>query len=231
MPIAIEKKTGALASHPGTRPHRTPAQQAVLAFMRLRERVLDTLWIGPRNKLYGHFLEADAITIGRAPRIRGRGSIQIGEKFVALDNLWLEAIDYLDGYQGNIIIGSRVTCGNSVHIAATNLVSIGNDVLMGSRVMITDHNHGIYNGNGQSSPEQLPSERVLSKELQTVVDDKVWIGDGVVLLAGSYIGRGSIIGANSVVRGYIPAASIAAGNPAKVIKKYSFELKEWSSLH
>jgi lipopolysaccharide O-acetyltransferase len=114
-----------------------------------------------------------------------------------------------------------------VHVAATNSVRIGNDVLVGSRVIITDHNHGIYKGDVQSSPLERPADRLLSSSAETVVEDNVWIGDGVVVLPGSHIGRGSIIGANSVVNGTIPEYCMAGGIPARPIRVYDVKSKSW----
>ena len=103
-------------------------------------------------------------------------------------------------------------------------------MLIGSRVIITDHNHGLYKGSPQSTPFERPAERTLSSDVETIVEDKVWIGDGVVVLPGSRIGAGSIIGANSIVNGVIPAHCIAAGSPARVLRLYDFDAKAWLSI-
>ena len=63
-----------------------------------------------------------------------------------------------------------------------------------------------------------------------IIHDDVWIGEMVSILPGVEIGKGSIIGANSVVTKYIPDYSIAAGNPAKVIKQYNFNTKRWEKI-
>jgi len=60
-----------------------------------------------------------------------------------------------------------------------------------------------------------------------IIEDNVWIGDGVVVLAGVTIGEGSIIAANAVVSRDIPPACIAAGAPALPIKKYDSNAKCW----
>jgi acetyltransferase-like isoleucine patch superfamily enzyme len=52
-----------------------------------------------------------------------------------------------------------------------------------------------------------------------VIEEGVWIGAHAIILKGARIGKGSIIGAGAVVSGEIPPMSIAAGNPAKVVKK------------
>ena len=57
-----------------------------------------------------------------------------------------------------------------------------------------------------------------TKALPITVEDEVWIGGGSIVLAGVTIGRGSVIGAGSVVTKSIPAHCVAVGNPCKVIK-------------
>jgi acetyltransferase-like isoleucine patch superfamily enzyme len=65
------------------------------------------------------------------------------------------------------------------------------------------------------------------KSRTTIIREHVWLGENVCVLAGSDIGKRSIIRSNSVVIGKIPEFSIASGNPAKVIKQYNFETKMW----
>jgi acetyltransferase-like isoleucine patch superfamily enzyme len=184
----------------------------------------------PRNALYGRLLGARDIKVGAGVRLRGADSIRIGKAFKALDHLWLEAVERDrsgNRYEPSLIIGDDVVFGFFVHVAATKRVEIGNHVLVGSRVIITDHNHGLYQGDLQSSPLEAPADRRLTPDRETIVEDNVWIGDGVVILPGSHIGRGSIIGANSVVNGTVPAHCIAAGLPARPIRFYDIESKRW----
>ena len=80
-----------------------------------------------------------------------------------------------------------------------------------------------------------PSLGDLPLKGDTVVGNDVWIGQNVTIMPGVHIGDGAIIGANSVVASDIPAYSIAAGNPCKVVKKrfddemidFLCELKWW----
>ena len=160
----------------------------------------------------------------------GVDSIRIGRGFRALDDLWLHAVesDSLGRcYKPVLTIGNDVVVGYSVHIAAAKCVRIGNNVLMGSRVIITDHNHGIYRGDSQSSPLDRPAARVLSCDSEVVVGDNVWIGDGAAILPGAHIGSGSIIAANCVVTGTIPKHCVAAGIPARIVKEYDFDAHSW----
>ena len=64
----------------------------------------------------------------------------------------------------------------------------------------------------------------MSSKGETIIGNKVWLGDNVVVLSGVKIGNNSIIGANSVVTKDIPSFSIAVGSPAKVIKTISQEV-------
>ena len=78
----------------------------------------------------------------------------------------------------------------------------------------------------QSSPLIPPVERdLVSNPIQ--IGNDVWLGENVTILPGVKIGNGSIIGAGAVVTFDVPDYHIAVGIPAKLIKKYSFEAKEW----
>ena len=63
-----------------------------------------------------------------------------------------------------------------------------------------------------------PNYRPLYSKGPVIIEDNVWIGEGAMIMPNIHIGKGSIIAANSVVTSNIPAYSIAAGVPAKVIK-------------
>jgi acetyltransferase-like isoleucine patch superfamily enzyme len=108
-------------------------------------------------------------------------------------------------------------------------VTIGNNVLMASKIYISDHNHGDYSGDVQDSPLIHPSIRKLSYSA-VEIQDYVWIGEMVSILPGVTIGEGSIIGANSVVSRSIPPFSIAVGAPARVVKSYNHILGRWERV-
>ena len=62
------------------------------------------------------------------------------------------------------------------------------------------------------------------------IEDNVWIGEGVCILPGVTIGSGSIVGAGSVVTKSLPPHTISVGNPAKPIKRYDFDRREWTPI-
>lgn len=162
--------------------------------------------------------------------IRGLRHIHIGANFSAGRHLWLEAIDEQNGqhYAPVIRIGSNVIVNDDVHVAAINSVTIGNDVLIASRVFISDHLHGRYDGPNGSSPLIPPRLREVGGAGPVTIGNNVWIGEMVAVLPGVSIGDGCVIGAGSIVTRDIPPASIAVGAPARVIKTYDFEKEMWT---
>lgn len=108
-----------------------------------------------------------------------------------------------------IIIGDN--CGfSAVVIGANDSIIIGNWVMAGANVLITDFDwHSMKpNDREHGIPESKP----------VVIADNVFIGYSSTILKGVTIGENSVIGANSVVTKNIPANVIAAGNPCKVIR-------------
>jgi len=184
-----------------------------------------------RNYLLSRKFGVHKIRMGPRARLRGLSRIQMGEDFAAGESLWLEAITRYNDQEFSpaIVIGQHVRISHFVHITATHHVEIGDDVLMGSKVMITDHNHGQYSRE-HTSPHVAPTLRPLDVDRSVFIGRKVWLSDGVVVTAGASIGEGSIIGANSVVQGNIPAFCIASGVPATVRKIFNQTTKQWCNV-
>ncbi len=163
--------------------------------------------------------------IRRPVYMRGRKYIALGDNFTSGVGMRLDAFSLHK--KVCIEIGNNVEINDYVHIGAINSVKIGNNVLIASKVFITDHHHGSYGHNGRhDSPMSAPRDRELSFSSVTI-EENVWIGEGVVILPGVTIGKGSIIGALSVVTRDIPSNCIAVGAPAKMIKKFNFKTARW----
>lgn len=117
-----------------------------------------------------------------------------------------------------LTIGNGCNLGEYNHITAVNRIVIGDNLLTGRFVLITDNSHGKFD------MEELnihPSHREIVSKGEVVIGNNVWLGDKVSVLPGVHIGDGCIIGANSVVTHDVPSFSIAAGSPAKVIRTIS----------
>lgn len=123
--------------------------------------------------------------------------------------------------------GKNIQLNDYVHITAMKNVTIGDNVLMASKIYISDCSHGSYSGDiYDSNPLVPPNERPLfSKEV--IIEDNVWLGEFVSVLPGVTIGKGTVVGANSVVSRSLPRYVIAVGSPACPIKKFNFETNKW----
>lgn len=160
--------------------------------------------------------------------IRGQKHIKWGTNFNVGVGCRLEA--YPENGEAVLTIGNNVQMHDYVHITATSKVIIGNDVLMASKIYISDTLHGSYTGNNDDSdPDVPPSLRPLSSK-SVVIGDRVWLGEFVSVLPGVTIGEGTIIGANSVVSKSLPSNVIAVGAPARPIKRFNFAIKKWEPI-
>lgn len=163
-------------------------------------------------------------------KIVGYQYISIGNRFSCGANLRLEAINSYSNirYYPNIQIGNNVKLNDDVHIACVNKIKFGNNVLIASKVYISDHNHGYYNS--RYSIQSLPIEPPMNRDLEVgkvIIGNNVWIGEMVNILPNVTIEDNSIIAAGSIVTKDVPKDSIVAGCPAKVIKKYNYSKSKW----
>jgi lipopolysaccharide O-acetyltransferase len=160
--------------------------------------------------------------------IRGRSRITWGKGFTTGVGLRLDALG--ESKKISIEIGNYVQINDYVHIGAIEKIKIGDNVLIASKVFISDHNHGQYNSFSElSNPNVNPCQRPLFSK-QVIIGNNVWIGEQACILPGVRIGDGAIIGAGSVVTKDVPALSIAAGNPAKVIRRFDVVTAEWKRV-
>ncbi|MBB6502410.1 DapH/DapD/GlmU-related protein [Pedobacter cryoconitis] len=158
--------------------------------------------------------------------LRGKKFISVDKGFTTGHGCRIEAYAEKNINSKTLIIGKNVQLNDYVHITAMYNVHIGDNVLIASKVYISDTAHGEYQSSSPSSPFEFPAERELVYD-GVRIEDNVWLGDGVCVLPGVTIGFGSIIGANAVVNKDIPAMSIAVGIPAKVVKVFNSELNIW----
>ena len=126
----------------------------------------------------------------------------------------------------SITIGNNCYIGFHFTALATDngKITIGDNVLFASNVLVTCENHGINPESDLPYMEQELSSKNVS------IGEGCWIGEKCCILPGVSIGKKSIIGAGAVVTKSIGDYSIAVGNPARVIKQYDFEKKEWKSI-
>ena len=105
---------------------------------------------------------------------------------------------------------------SNAYFVCQNEIRIGKQVMIGAGCQFYDTDFHPLNSQCRSG-EYRDDSKTRTKPI--VVEDKVFIGAGAIILKGTLIGEGAIIGAGSVVSGKIPPYEIWAGNPAKYIRK------------
>lgn len=180
--------------------------------------------------IYTKFFYKKARLIRRPIYIRGKKLLEYGNGFTTGYNCRIEMFGDYDENIKKIVIGNNCKIGDNVHLTSKEKIEIGDNVLVASHVFISDNSHGEYKGTiNDSDPNIPPDERkIISNPVK--IGDNTWIGENVCVLLGVNIGKGCIIGANSVVNKDVPDYCIAAGTPAKVIKKYNFTTKIWERV-
>jgi len=133
---------------------------------------------------------------------------------------------------GNVHIGNNVHMGG-VHFICRSEIEIGDDVTMAWGIVLYDHDsHSVdwcyrMKDNNQCYHDYVTSNgnNIVNKDWSHVktkkikIESKVWMGFDVTVLKGVTIGEGSVIAAKSVVTRDVPPWSLAAGNPARIVKK------------
>ena len=114
-------------------------------------------------------------------------------------------------FDNNVQIGNNSGIGKNCTVYGPCI--IGNNVMMGPNCDIITRNHNF------SSIDIPMIEQGFSETKKVIIGDDVWIGCRTIILPGVCIGKGSIIGAGSVVTKDVEPYSVVAGCPAKIIKK------------
>lgn len=154
--------------------------------------------------------------IGKPTFCEGTKHISIGKRNRIFPGLRIQTLN-----GGSIKIGDNVAIEQNVHItSAIDTLKIGNDCTILANCFITNIDHD-YRDISKSVLEQGIDYK------ETIIGDGSFIGIGAAIQAGTKLGMHCVVGANSVVRGTFPDYCVLAGVPAKIIKKYDIDKKEW----
>jgi lipopolysaccharide O-acetyltransferase len=190
---------------------------SILVFLpRLRTRI----FTGLISRLFAECGKGSRI----APpfRFANLHQVRLGERVFVNPDCWIHVVGGLgDDRSVKLDIGAYSGIGMGATIAAAKSIVLGDHVLLARNVYISDHHHAyedisrpiMYQGIGGVAPVSIEAH--------------TWLGQNVVVLPGSTIGRHCIIGANSVVKGPIPDYSVAVGAPARVVKRFNPATSEW----
>jgi acetyltransferase-like isoleucine patch superfamily enzyme len=173
------------------------------------------------------------VFLGSNVKVRHAYQLSVGKNFILDDNISLNALS-----EQGIIIGDHVSIARDSIIFCTGIISqkgtgitighrtginaraylggqggitIGNDVIMGPNVQIFSENHN-FDKLGIPIKDQGATRQPVN------IGNGCWIGAGTTILAGVEIGDGCVIAAGSVVTKSVPANTVVAGVPARVIK-------------
>lgn len=178
-------------------------------------RKIRSLWL---RSIFNHC--GKSVFFGKIGRIHGSKCISIADGTFFDDFFYLTAWPERVKNVPALMIGENCSFGAYNHIACTNEITIGNHCLTGKWVTISDNNHGDSSKDALQLP---PSQRDMLSKGPVIIEDNVWIGDKATILSGVKIGKGAIVAANAVVTKDVPAYSVVAGNPAKIIRKVNDE--------
>lgn len=166
------------------------------------------------HRVHDAYIHPSSLVAYRKLRMKEGCSLHIDE------NSQVEGSLIFDKQGASIRIGKRTFM--SGQIIAADHVSLGDDILISWGVTIVDHNsHSLA---FSKRAQDVLRWRNGIKDWSTVemgpvtIGNKVWVGFNSIVLCGVAIGEGAVIGAGSVVTRDIPAWTVAAGNPARVIK-------------
>ena len=180
------------------------------------------------KRLFAYFGEGAKI---RPPfRILNPHRISIGDHVSLREELYLHAYEDLTKlhefvaeehkadfelddyrYDSRIVIGREVQAGRNFFISCTNSVEIGRNVTISERVFIGDNNHSF------SHPDVPIMQQPNKVGTPIVVGPGSWIGAGASLLPGTRLGRNSVVGTLSVVKGEFPDHAVIGPEPAKLL--------------
>ena len=148
-------------------------------------------------------------------------NVFVGDNTTILDNVEIRMYPERTGHSSVVEIGNHCYAREDLTLLGAGDIIIGDGCVIAKGVSILSHNHGM-------DPE---SKEYYSDQLllwyRTEIGEGCWIGERAIVLPGKKIGKKCIIGAGAVVSHNIPDYSIAVGNPAKVIKTWSFTEHKW----
>jgi len=153
--------------------------------------------VGKNVKFYG-----GVRIVANAP-----GGIEIGDEARILRNVTISTTA-----QGKIHIGQKTHVGESTIIFSDIGIKIGDNVIIGPQNIIIDFDHTY-------ASFEIPINQQGMNRKEVVIEEDVWISSNCVIIRGVRIGKGSVVGAGSVVNKDVPPYSVVAGVPIRVIKR------------
>ncbi len=154
--------------------------------------------------------------------VTGKKYIEIGNRVTFRNFARIEVIDKWkeQTFTPKLIIGDGTSFEQNLHLTCAGDMIIGKNCTFTGNIMISNIIHSF-----DTIDRSILLNDLIVKPV--IVGDNCFIGYGAKIMPGVKLGNNCIVGAGSVVTKTFPSYSIVAGNPAKIIKKYDFDRKEW----
>jgi acetyltransferase-like isoleucine patch superfamily enzyme len=157
------------------------------------------------------------------PRSRAK-YIRLGNRVTLGREVWVNIPNVEICNEAAIILEDGCGIGRRSVISAKNQIHIQRNTIFGPSVLVMDHNHAFEDVTRPIAQQPMTQGGTIR------IEEGCWIGFGAAIICSRgelVIGRGSVVGANSVVSRSVPPFSVVSGNPAKVVKQYDPEKKAW----
>ncbi len=219
MELVVEADADDAGAPAGAGPRRPPAPlaggpRALLRFMRANGMfhrsyailLFRFVWLKLR---FGHRLQTDGICF-ICPRVK----LEIGSEATLRVGrwAWIGHGCKIRVHEGEVELGAKTVIGQECTISAFQHVSIGRECIIADRVMLIDFDHGVT-----EVERPIREQGIYKRDVR--VGHNVWIGYGACILRGATVGDNSVIGTSTVVTKTVPANSVVAGVPARVIRR------------
>lgn len=160
---------------------------------------------------------------GKNASIRRRTRIDVlpFNQFSLGNNSTIEDFSTINNGVGDVLIGNNTLIGMGNVIIGP--IQIGNNVIFAQNIVASALNHDYKDVN-----IPIHEQKIITKPI--VIEDDCWIAANAVITAGVTIGKHSVVAAGAVVTKNVSPFSVVVGNPARMIKQYDFDLKEWKTF-
>jgi acetyltransferase-like isoleucine patch superfamily enzyme len=153
-------------------------------------------------------------------RLKNVRNVFIGDDVIINKYAFIITVPLPGAAVPGVVVDNGSILGHFNHIASVNKVYIGKNVLTADKVYISDHNHQYADIHMPVMDQGTYSNGVVH------IGDGSWIGENVCIVSAK-IGRNCVVAANSVVTKDIPDYSVAAGIPARVVKRFDHDSNRW----